>query len=429
MRLRLFSAFVVLLIGLSSFCLAGDLFSGTWSADMSLSSVQTNPITAFSSRLDASFAFEPLELSVRSDFSTTGWLWQSFRAAADVAFFSIETDLLYLPDPWQFVYASGSAKIDFAFFWTAYHVAFISSIFDGSIPHGAVLEIGVSQPFITVQSFTYLGATLDGVVFTPAPTYQACVAGDCIAPSPTERYYPVMPTQTDSFRFTGQTLKIVGNICRDVSLTSITDLSPTGFERQEFNASVWSIAGIPIVVDFTLRFTLQTKSLAIEPHFGFGNRNCYGVALIELITQNGGTLITGFSFYGLDLYVETPYFGFRSLSIFDTTRFSLYQDGTYGLDSVWVDNAGSAGSCGSAGTELTEYWEVMGFAAYLGDPSCRRLEFTALNFFGNTTSTFDWMQTQFNLRFLPMEGFSLRSSMILDTNGISVWKLGVSVSW
>jgi hypothetical protein len=239
----------------------------------------------------------------------------------------------------------------------------------------------------------------------------------------------VYPTQTGSLLFTGQELTIIGHLGDDITVTSSTVISPTGFERQEFNAEVWSIAGVPIVFDFTLRYELQTKSLQVEPRFGLGNRNCYGQVLTELITQDNGTLITGFSIYGLDLHIEMPTFAFRSLSLFDTTRFSLYQSESYGLESVWIDNKGGSGSCGSAGEELTEYWEILGFAVYRGDPCCRWLTFVALNYFGNTTSAFDWMQSQFRVMYTPMDGFALRTSLTLNTDGISAWKLGISVSW
>jgi len=421
--------FAILLFGGSVQSLSQDVFSGSWFADMTLSSVQTNPVTAFASRLDAAITLAPLTLAARSDFSTSGWLWQSFSFSTDVAFFSIQSDLLFLPDPWAFAYGGGYAKIDFGVVWAVYHLGFVGSVFTGGIPHGSVFEIGASLGPLDFRSLTYFGATLDGILFTQTSSYIACDPCTRVSPANSERYYEILPTQTGSLLFTGQEITFIGRLGGDILLTSSTVISPIGFESQEFNAEVWSIAGFPIIFDLTLRYEVQTKSLQIEPQFGFGNRDCYGQVLMELITQDNGTLITGFSLYGLDLHIETPYFAFRSLSLFDTDRFSLYQSDGYSLTDVWVENAGSAGTCGTAGQELTEYWEVMGFAVYRGDPSCSSLTFIALNFFGNTTSAFDWMQTQFKAIYSPMRDFSLRTSLTLDSSGISAWKLGISIAW
>jgi len=83
--------------------------TGMWSADLTLSTTQTTPVTAFRTRLDTVALLGPMTLAARSDFDQSAWLWQSFQASIDIDFFSLETNLLYVPDPWAFAYANGFA--------------------------------------------------------------------------------------------------------------------------------------------------------------------------------------------------------------------------------------------------------------------------------------------------------------------------------
>ena len=411
-------------------CAASDALSGAWIADMTLATVQTNPVTAFHSRLDVGFDWGPVSLGTRTDFTADGWLWGSFQFGAQAAFFSMQADLLYSPDPWTFAYSAGFAKIDFDYFWTAYHLGFLGSVFEDEVLRGSVLEVGTSVAGLTIIGYGYMGATLDGVLFSPGPAYVFCNAGDCIAPSVEERYYPIAPTQTSSLVFTGAKIVAETYLCYDVSLEATTTFSADGFESQDFHATVWSIGMVPINLDVLLRFTSQSKSLVVEPRMGVGNRTCYGQVLVDFLT-NGSGLVTGFSVYGLDLHMESPSLAFRSLSLFDTDNFSIYyRGGTLSLaDALWVGDAGSVGLCGSAGQELTEYWEVAGMAVYRGDECCRQFAFMTLNFFGDTDAVFDWMRSEFHAELRVMEGLAMRSAVALDTDGISEWTIGMSVTW
>jgi len=424
----LLGAFVIVLLAMVG--ATGQMFTGAWTADMTLATVQTNPVTAFHSRLDAAFNFGPVSVGTQSDFSDSGWLWQSFQLKSTVAFFSLQADVLFTPDPWQFAYAGGFAKLDFGSFWTTYYVGFLGSMFEGAVFRGAVLELGTSLGATTVRSLTYLGATLDGILFSPGPSYAVCEPTDCVAPSWSERYYDVAPVQSGSLLFTGQQLIVESTICYDVTLTATTNVSATSFQSQEFHAEIWSIGALPINLDVSLVYMLQSKSLTIEPKFGLGNRNCYGQVLIDLVTAQNGTLITGFSVYGLDLFVEANSVGFRSLSIFDTVNFSLYRKESFSLaDAVWVAPAGQVGICGSAGEELTEYWEVIGIGVYRGDGCNRTLSFLALSYFGDSGALFDWVESEFRVQMLVMYDLSLRTSVGLSSAGVSSWTLGLSIAW
>ena len=427
----------VLLVGLALSSLGGwgsggdEIFTGTWTADLTLAAVQTSPITAFRSRLDCLLNFGPLTLSTRSDFDVDGWLWQSFEAASNVGFFSLEADVLYAPDPWAFCYASGFVKFDFQQVWLTYYVGFIGSVFADDVLRGSVLEIGSSFAGVQVKGLLFLGATLDGILFEPTPSYAACNSGTCcVAPSPSERYYEVLPVQSDSLSFTGARVTFQSYLCYDVTLTATTEFSPAGFEFQDFEVEIWSIGLVPINLDVLLHFEMQSKSLTIEPKIGLGNRQCYGRVLVELITPGPVGLIEGFSVYGLDLFLETPGFAFRSLSLLDTEHFSLYRADSLSLaDAIWVDEIGAPGVCGHAGEALPEYWEIVGIAAYRGDPTCRVLSFLALSFFGESDSLFDWMRTEFRVELSVMEDLAVRSTVIIDSDGVSEWSLGMRIAW
>ena len=216
----------------------------------------------------------------------------------------------------------------------------------------------------------------------------------------------------------------------DVSLTATTMFSQSGFEYQEFEATVWSIAMIPINFDVYLRFEMQSKSLALQPKVGIGTRTCHGQVLVDLISTGPIGLIEGFSVYGLDLYLETSGFAFRSLSVFDTTNYSLFQrDGFSLMDAVWIGDKTTAGTCGNEGEMLDEYWQVIGVGAFRGDPCCRTLSFTALAYFGDSTAMFDWLRSDFRVQLQVMDGLYLRSRVILDSDGVSEWTLGMSLAW
>jgi hypothetical protein len=426
----------ILLAGLALLSLgraaAGEeMFTGVWSADLTLAAVQTNPITAFESRLDCQMNFGPLTLSMRSDFDVDGWLWQSFEAASNISFFSVEADILYAPDPWAFCYASGFAKFDFQQVWLTYYVGLLGSVFGDDVLRGSVLEFGSAFAGVRATGLLFLGATLDGILFEPTPSYSVCAADTCcVSPAPEERYYVVVPVQSDSLSFTGARITFESYLCYDVNVLATTEFSPDGFEFQEFEAEIWSIGAIPVNLDVLLRFEMQSKSLTIEPKMGLGNRQCYGRVLVDLIAPGPMGLIDGFSIYGLDLFLDTPGFAFRSLSLFDTDNFSLYRADSLSLaDAIWIDEIGAPGVCGRAGEALPDYWEIVGIGAYRGTADCRVLSFLALSFFGESEALFDWMRTEFRAQLTVMEDLSVRTTVALDSSGISEWSLGMQVSW
>jgi len=423
---------VVALLAIGLGGAASDMlgFTGLWSADLTLSTIQTTPISAFHSRLDAAAFLGPVSLGARSDFDVDGWLWQSFQATASVAFFSVEANLLYAPDPWTFAYAGGFVSLNFGGAWLTYYAGFLGSIFEGSVWRGSVIEIGGSIGATSLSAYLYLGATLDGVLFTQSASYVACTRGDCVAPAYNERYYTVLPIQSGSLSFTGAEIQIDSYLCHDVTLTSTTMFSPAGFLYQEFHTKVWAIGMLPINIDLVLRFSLQTKSLTLTPTLGLGTRFCYGRVLVDLIAPGPIGLIEGFSIYGLDLFLETPTFAIRSLSVFDTVNYSLFRTDGFSLsDSIWIGEKTGTGTCGSAGEMLPDYWEVLGIGAYRGDACCRTLSFLALTYFGDSGSTFDWMRSEFRAQLTIMDGLGLRTHLTLDSDGVSDWTLGISIAW
>lgn len=405
-------------------------FVGTWMADLTLSSVQTTPVSAFRSRLDNSLSLGPLTLSTRSDFSEDGWLWQSLSIGADIAFLSFSAEVLYAPDPWAFCYLSGVERLDFGAFWLAHYMAFLGSVFDGEMRRGSIVEIGTMMGGFSLAGYCFFGANLDGLLFSMGPGYSLCLPGDVAAPSVSERYYRVVPVQTSSLAFTGAEILATWRVCYDIDVTSSTVFSPAGFEYQEFQAVIWSIGLLPFNLDVRLRFELQSKALSVEPKIGLGNRYCYGRALVELISSGPIGLIDGFSIYGLDLFMMGPSFAVRSLTVFDQTNYSLYRtEGMSLLDDVWVDRTGGMGVCGSAGEELPDYWQLLGFGVYRGEPCCRMLSFTVLTFFGDSGSLFDWMRTEFRVALKVAEGLEIRAKVALDSTGVPEWTMGLSVSW
>jgi len=428
-------AIVLVALALASLaCLevsAVEMFTGEWAADLTLSTVAPNPITAFRSRLDCSANLGSVSLFTRSDFDMDGWLWQSLGIATNVSFFSLHADVLYAPDPWAFCYGSGAVKFDFQAVWLAYYVGFIGSAFEGDVLRGSVLELGSSFAGIQAKGLLFLGATLDGILFEPSPSYAVCPPGTCcVAPAAWERYYVVVPVQSDSLSFTGARVTFQSHLCHDISLLATTEFSPAGFEFQEFRTEIWSIGPVPINLDVLLHFDMQSKSLTLEPKMGIGDRSCYGRVLIELLTPGPLGLIEGFSLYGLDLFFEAPGFAFRSLSLFDTANFSLYRTDSLNLGTaIWIDEIGAPGVCGSAGEALPDYWEIVGIAAYRGDPCCRVLSFAALGFFGESDALFDWMRAEFRVELTVMQDLRLRTTVVLDSAGISEWSLGMRIAW
>ena len=425
--------FVFILSAISLLGLSSDItgLTGMWSADLTLSTSQTTPVTAFRTRLDIAALLGSMTLGSRSDFDQEAWLWQSFRAGIDIDFFSLEANVLYAPDPWVFAYANGFAKLDFSDLWLTYYLGFLGSIFEGSVWRGSVLEIGNTLGNTDIMGYFYFGATLDGILFSPqSPSYSACQSSDCVSPSWRERYYRVLPVQSGSLTFTGADIKVHSYLCHDITLTSTTRFSALGFEYQEFQTAIWAIGYVPINLDIRLRFELQSKSLTLSPKFGLGERTCYGRVLVDLLTPGPIGLIEGFSIYGLDLFTETETFGFRSLSILDTDHYSLFKTDGFSLaDSIWVGPKTTSGTCGSAGEMLDEYWEVVGIAAYRGDRCCRTLSFLALSYFGDSTALFDWMGSEFRAQLQIMDGLRVRTNLVLSSSGISGWSFGISIVW
>jgi hypothetical protein len=402
---------------------------GSWSADLTLSPLQTAPFSAFHSRLDVGLTYGAASLSMRGDFEVDGWLWQSFEARVTVPFFSAESNLLFWADPWTFCYANASVTAEVGVMLARVTTAFLGSSFEGSVLKGTILEIATVSSPVTIRSLTRFGAETGGILFMTQTASSRCEPWDVIAPAPNERFYVPSPTQTQS-AFSGQDFIIESTFWGCVTFGSTTTIGPAGFESQAFSLDVQSIAGVPFNFLIATTFTVQTHSVTIAPSIGFG-AGCFGTHVLgELVTNPGGTEITAFNLYGMDLFIDTPTFGLRSLSLFDTSGYSLYEKPGYGLlDSVWIARPGYDGVCGHAGEEIPEYWQVLELAVRRIHDNGARLEFLVLTFFSDDTSLFDWGKSEFRAAVTVMPGLTLRSAVTLRASGLSDWALGLDITW
>jgi len=420
---------VLLLIHAAAAVASTGPLSGSWSADLTLSPLQTAPFSAFYSQLNAALSFGVASVSTRADFEVDGWVWQSFRAGVSVPFFHVESNLLFWPDPWTFCYANATAAVEAGPLLAKYTMAFLGSTYEGEVLRGSILELATTFAPVTVRSLTRFGAERFGLLFMTQTASSMCQLGDVIAPSPVERYYAPRPTQTGS-AFSGQDFIIESLLWDCVSFSATTTIGATGFESQTFALDIHSIGGVPFNFLVTTTFTVQTKSVTVAPSIGFG-AGCFGAHVLgELVTAPGGAVITGFELYGMDLFIDAPSFGLRSLSLFDTTHYSLYEKPGYALlDSVWIARPGYVGVCGHAGEELADYWEVIELAVHRTHSNGSQLHFLVLTFFSDQASLFDWGKSEFRAAVTVMPGLTLRSAVTLRSTGLSDWALGLDIEW
>ncbi len=415
---------------LSGAALAAGPFSGSWEADLTLSPLQTIPISAFSSHLITDFSFGALSLSSQSDFAVNNWLWQSFKMAATAGPFSCEANFLFEANPWVFRYANGIAAIDIGPLSFRYSLAFLGSAYSGIVRRGSMLEIASISNFITVKSITHFGADANGLLFLPQTASIACNTTDTVSPSDKERYYPIRPLLDDCLAFTEQEFIVQGCICGYASLTATTVIQTQGFVSQSFLLDIKSIAQLPINLRVNSVFDLTNHSITIAPEIvGIGTPYAGIHLMADLLTQPGGFEVTGVSLYGVDTYLSINGFGIRSLSLLDKTRYSLYETGGLSLaKSIWIGKRAYLGICGHAGRELPGYWEILGFSIQQGNQN-GGLDFMVLTFFTDTNATFDWVKTEFRAQMHVIQGLTLKSTVTVERQGFATWDMGVNVSW
>ncbi len=421
--------FAFMLLGATASLAAGP-FTGMFSSDLTLAPLQTIPISAFHSRLDTTLSLGVLSASSRSDFTVTNWLWQSFSIGINVSFFSTEVNLLFDADPWAFRYASGIASITLGPTFFNYSMAFLGPLYTGTVLRGAILEAGVSYPYVTIRSTTYFGADDDGLLFRPQTSSIACTEGSRITPSLQERYYKVRPFLDDCITFTKEEFTIEGCLCGYASLTATTVIQTAGFTSQSFVLDIQSLAGLPLNLTMTTVIDLTSQSVTLAPEIAGIGTPGYGLHFMaDLLTQPGGFVVTGVSVYGLDMYMIADTFGIRSLSVLDTATHSLYESPGLDLaDSFWIAKKNYAGVCGHAGMEL-ESWELLAISASQGMQG-PGFSFVAATFFNHSTTTsFEWRKTEFRAQVNVMPNLSLRSTVTVASHGLSSWKLGVDISW
>jgi len=391
-------------------------FTGSWSAEISLSPQQTMPFTAFQSTLDVGLRLDFLTVSSISDFILDGWLWQEFDVEMAVGPLSFSGQLLFEPQTGSFLYAQGMIALEFLPLRFALYGAMVGETQSDSANYGYVVDVygELFGGLMTFESATFLSADLSEITFTATGVQtDSTLIHKTFLTDPTIDTLPIT--------FSGQELSFSARVLNWAQLTSVTTFSKTGFESEELELALINLFGSPFTLTLDIEFTLQTKSRTFTPSLD----SSYGcVSLYTSMVQSGSSTITGLEIYGVAFEISIGGSTLRSISNLDTTQYVIT---TPAFGSI-VEPLTEAIAEGHI-YYPQDYWEVVSLIVDIPPIGCG-FSFSVDTFFSTSTGLlFDWAQSTMGVTLALGSTVSVSSSITIDTTGFTAWTLGAELVW
>ena len=361
----LLGVLAVIALSLAGF---GESLTGSWSVDIGLNpqSASFSDALSIETELRVNYSISDWTFGSITEIDKTGWTDQEFSAIGKLGMLSISAALGFDPptvsfEKWTTTVSGTFAELSFYATFELYDEdAFLTLV--GSGTTGDV-DVNVTVKF---------GDDDDPI-------------GEC------------------DLDFTTATIGIDFTFCcTEVETTVYFDCD--GFQRIVFRADDIGLPSIPwLTIDAMLEFTVQSKSLALNPNFEFGS------ACMELYVgvETTGNLIID------DIYID----GIKVECTIGTVGFT-------GI-SFWGSHATKPGVLGP-------YWEMYQIESGAGaDGCCGPLSVEVAVFFEeNSANLFDaaMLTGEVSIGVTENLTFSLELEMDLGT-GIDLWTFGLDVVW
>ncbi|MCX6091921.1 MAG: hypothetical protein NTX23_03520 [Candidatus Bipolaricaulota bacterium] len=415
MKTRSFGLAGILVLAVAFGGLAGEVFTGSWEAEIGLSPQQTQPFTTFQSSLDVGLCLGFLTLNSVSDFVIDGWIWEELGLRADVGLLAFDGHMLYDPQTGSMLYAEGVLSLCAGPLTASLYGAVTGATQSESANYGYVLDIKgvVFGGGFTFESATYLGADLSGISFTASGS-----ASD--SPLLTKTFVTDPTIDPVTAVFSGEDVTFSGTMFGCITLTSLASFSTEGFESEQITAEFRELFGIPLTMTLDLIYEVQTKSFVFTPSMetDFG---C--LSLYSHIVSSGG-VISGLELYGIKFTATIGAATLQSISNLDT---STYVITTPEYGSI-VESLGDAMAGGHV-YYPQGYWEALSLTVGI-PPIGAGFSFSVQTFL--TTSDgllFDWAESTMGITLALGSSVSTSTSITVDATGFTGWSLSFRVSW
>lgn len=415
MKARMWLIALVCLVGFTLGAAGSEWFTGSWSAEITLSPQQTLPFTAFESTMDIGLTLDFLTLSSISDFIFDGWLWQELDIDAALGPVTFATQLLFETQTGSFLYAQGMLAVEMYPITLAFYGAMVGATQSEPANYGGVIDIQgeILGGIISFESATFLSADLSGITFTATGVQtDSSLISKTFLTDPTIDTVPIV--------FSGQEVSFSVLAYDFVRLTSTTTFSKTGFESEEIEVDFLSVFGLPFSLSLDFTYTLQTKSYVFTPSLAsdFGCLSVY-----TNLTQSGST-ITGIEIYGIAFELTVGNGTLRSVSNLDTSLYVITTS-DFGMVVEPLEEA-------IAGGHLyypQDYWEVVTISVDV-PPLGSGFSFGADTFFSQSSGLlFDWARTTMGATLSLGSSVSIGSTITIDTTGFTEWTLFAELTW
>ena len=412
-RTVLFATLVVVACGMTA--VGNEWFTGSWTAEIGISPLQTMPFSAFESTLDAGIHIGFLEVASVSDFLFEGWIWQEFDLTADVGFLVFDGQILFEPQSASYVYAQGKVSLEFPGFEFSVYGAMVGPTQTAPMNYGLVVDLygEMLGGNFTFESATFLGADLSGITFTAtSASSSSSLLSKTFLTDPTIDAPPI--------RFVGQEFTLTGLAFGCVGMTSVTSFDLTGFESQEIELSFMGLFGVPLTFTLDYVFTMTMSSHVFIPSLetDFGCFRIYS----EVIGSGG--VIDAVAVYGIAFDFTLAGATLSSISNLDTTQYVITTP-AFGRVVESLDDALTLGHL----YYPPEYWEILSLTVDVPPAGCG-FSFSVDTFFSQSTGLlFDWAQSTMTVQLALGSSVTTSTSMTIDTTGFSYWGISFTVVW
>ena len=415
MKARMWLIALVCLIGFAVAASGSEWFTGSWSAEITLSPQQTLPFTAFESTLDVGIQLDFLTISSISDFIFDGWLWQGFDIGASLGPVTFSSQLLFETQTGSFLYAQGLFALELYPITVSLYGAMVGETQSESANYGYVVDL-YGELFggaVSFESATFLSADLSGITFTATDVQtDSSLITKTFLTDPTIDTVPIT--------FSGQEITFSALAFDCVQLTSITSFSKTGFESEEIDLDFMNLFGIPFNLSLDFIYSLQTKSYAFTPSLS----SDFGCVSVYTTLVQSGSVITGVDIYGIAFELTVGNGSLRSVSNLDTTRYVITTS-DFGMVVESLEDAVAGGHL----YYPQDYWEVVSLSIDVPPLGCG-FTFDADTFFSESTGLlFDWARSTMGVTLSLGSSVSIGSSITIDTTGFTAWTLFAELTW
>lgn len=395
--------------------LASEGFTGSWSADITISPLQTRPFTAFQSTLDVGFCIDYVEIASVSDFDFNGWVWQEFDLDVNLGLVSFSGQLLFEPQGATYLYAQGCLSLITPPVTTSIYGAATGATQSEAANYGSVFEItcDLLGDTMSITAQTFLSADLSGITFTSPNT-----GPDSVFLTKTFVTDPTiaLPPMT----FCGQRIIVEGEALCCIQLEAITTFGTLGFESQALDLTFLHVFGIPLNIGLDLLYTLQSKSHTFTPYL----ESDFGCLSVYTSVLGTGGHITGLAIYGIKFELTLAGATLRSISNLDTTQYVITTP-AFGSIVEPISDAVDAGHLYYSG----DIWQIVSLDVDV-PPIGSGFGFSVDTFFSESTGLlFEWTRSIMAVSLELGASVEMSSSITIDTTGFTDWTLGFAVSW